>query len=124
MAHYAQIDENNLVTQVIVVNNETINNLEFPDSEPVGVAFCQSLFGGDTNWKQTSYNVKFRKNYAGIGHTFDAALDAFIPPQPYASWTFDASICNWVPPTPCPDDEKLYYWDEGSVAWVEKTLSV
>jgi hypothetical protein len=81
MANFAKLDENSIVTEVIVVNNETINDLPFPDSEPVGVAFCQSLFGSTTVWKQTSYNANFRKNYASIGFTYDPVLDEFIPPQ-------------------------------------------
>ena len=81
MANFAKLDENSIVTEVIVVNNETINDLPFPDSKPVGVAFCQSLFGSTTVWKQTSYNANFRKNYASIGFTYDPVLDEFIPPQ-------------------------------------------
>ena len=124
MAHYAQIDENNLVVQVAVVNNETINNLEFPESESVGVAFCRSLFGENTIWKQTSYNSKFRKNYAGVGDAYDAALDAFISPRPYASWTLDTVTCTWQPPVSYPNDGKIYFWNENSNAWVESILTV
>jgi len=80
MAHFAKLDENNVVLEVIVVNNETIQNLPFPESEPIGVAFCQSLFGADTVWKQTSYNNKFRGTYAGKGFTYDPTVDVFVPP--------------------------------------------
>lgn len=80
MAHFAQLDENNVVINVIVVNNDVIQNLPFPESEPIGVAFCQSLYGADTVWKQTSYNNNFRKYYAGIGFWYDPELDAFIRP--------------------------------------------
>lgn len=83
MAHFAQLDSNNVVTQVIVVNNDVIENLPFPESEPIGVAFCQSILGADTIWKQTSYNANFRGVYAGIGYTYDAAADVFVaPPRP------------------------------------------
>jgi len=80
MAHFAQLDENNVVLQVIVVNNEVIHNLPFPESEPIGVEFCQSLYGADTVWKQTSYNGNFRGVYAGIGYSYDPVLDIFVAP--------------------------------------------
>jgi hypothetical protein len=79
MAHFAKI-ENDVVTQVIVVNNEVLENKEFPESEPIGVAFCKSLYGENTNWKQTSYNGNFRGRYAGSGMNYDAELDEFISP--------------------------------------------
>lgn len=83
MAHFAKLDENNVVTEVIVINNEVIQNLPFPESEPIGVAFCQSLYGADTVWKQTSYNANFRSIYAGIGDLYDPQLDQFkTPPKP------------------------------------------
>jgi len=118
MAHFAQLDEHNLVLQVIVVNNETIENLSFPQSEPVGIAFCQSLFGADTIWKQTSYNNNFRVRYAGIDYIYDATLDAFIPPKPYPSWLLNTATCNWDPPIPYPNDGKRYTWDEATESWV------
>lgn len=119
MANFAQLNEKYIVTQVIVVNNETIDNLPFPESEPMGVAFCQSLLGSTTNWKQTSYNASFRKNYAGIGFTYDQALDAFIPPQPYPSWLLNTVTCQWEAPVPYPNDGKNYKWDEATLSWVE-----
>lgn len=118
MAHFAQLDENNKVLQVIVVGNSTIDDLPFPESEPVGVEFCRSLLGPDTNWKQTSYNANFRKNYASIDFTYDATLDAFISPKPYPSWLLDTQICQWVPPVPCPTDGNFYSWDESTKTWV------
>ena len=118
MASFAQLNESYLVTEVIVVNNETIDNLPFPESEPVGVAFCQSLYGSTTVWKQTSYNANFRKNYAGIGYTYDPVLDAFIAPQPYPSWLLNTTTCQWQAPVPYPDDGKTYIWDEATLSWV------
>lgn len=93
MAHFAELDENNIVKQVIVVhNNELLDN--GIESEDKGIAFCQSLFGG--NWKQTSYNGNFRKNYAGIGFTWDEEIDAFIPPKPEeGSWILNEETCQW-----------------------------
>lgn len=121
MAHFAQLDEHSIVLQVIVVSNDTINNLPFPESEPVGVAFCKSLFGADTIWAQTSYNANFRYNYAGIGYTFDATPapnGAFIAPKPYPSWLLNTSTFQWQAPVPYPNDGKMYYWDEATQSWV------
>ena len=116
MAHFAELNENNVVKQVIVVSNDVIQNLPFPESEPIGVAFCQSLFGG--SWKQTSYNNNFRKNYAAINSTYDSTFDVFTLPQPYPSWTLDADL-NWQPPVPYPTDGKIYTWDEATLSWIE-----
>jgi hypothetical protein len=121
MAHFAKLDENNFVVEVIVVNNEVINNLPFPESEPIGVEFCKSLYGIDTIWKQTSYNTSFRKNYAGIGFTYDAVRDAFIPPKPYDSWILNEQTCTWETPTPYPIDGKRYIWDETTTSWKIKS---
>ena len=79
MAHFAKI-QNGRVSQIIVINNEVLENKEFPESEPIGIAFCKSLYGADTNWLQTSYNSNFRGKYAGIGSIYDAELDIFTTP--------------------------------------------
>ena len=118
MAHFAQLDENNIVLQVIVVHNNELLDENGAESEDKGIAFCQTLFPG-TTWKQTSYNANMRKNYAGIGYTFDAGRDAFIPPQPYPSWVLDEATCRWDAPVPYPTDGKQYYWDEPTTSWVE-----
>jgi len=115
MAHFAQIDENNIVTQVIVVADSDCGGGQYPESDPIGAAFCNNLLGG--TWKQTSYNHNFRKRYAGIGYTFDADADMFIAPQPYPSWTLDAEG-DWQPPTPMPDDGNVYQWDEENQQWI------
>ena len=120
MAHFAQLDENNVVTQVIVVHNNDCT-LDGVENEAAGVVFCQSLFGAQTNWKQTSYNGSMRKNYAGAGFTYDAGRDAFIAPQPYASWALDEATCQWDAPVPIPQDDKIYRWDEPTVSWIEVT---
>lgn len=118
MAHFAQLDNNNTVINVIVVNNnDMLDNGQ--ESEVKGIAFCQSLFGADTLWRQTSYSANFRKNYAGIGFVYDAGLDAFVPPKPYASWTLDTTICQWQAPVAYPQDGKIYIWNESAVAWIE-----
>ena len=124
MAHFAQLDENNIVTQVIVVHNNELLDENGVEIESKGVAFCKSLYGWGTNWVQTSYNGNIRKNYAGIGYTYDAARDAFIPPQPYPSWVLDEATCRWQAPVPMPQDGKLYRWDEPTTSWVEITQGV
>ena len=120
MAHFAKLDDNNIVTQVIVVNNNELLDETGNESEAKGIAFCQSLFGG--NWKQTSYNASFRKNYAGIGYAYDAGRDAFISPKPFPSWILDEETCGWNPPVPRPIDDKIYSWDEDNQQWVEVPL--
>ena len=116
MSHFAELDENNTVKRVLVVDNEVITK-DGEESEEIGVAFLQGLFGETSVWKQTSYNGNFRKNYAGIGHKYDQAKDAFIAPQPYSSWNLDEDTCQWKPPTPYPDDDKVYTWDEDTTSW-------
>ena len=119
MEHFAKLDDQNLVLDVNVISNDTINNLPFPDSEPVGVAFLTEWSGGYANWKQTSYNANFRKNYAGIGFTYDAVLDAFIPPKPFPSWLLNTNTCQWQAPIPYPNDGNQYIWDETTQSWVQ-----
>ena len=121
MAHFAELDENNIVVNVLVVNNEDTVDANGDESESVGIAFLQNLFGQDKKYKQTSYNANFRKNYAGIGYTYDTVNDVFYEPQPFASWTISEET-NWIwtPPVPYPDDEENQYnWDEETTSWVE-----
>lgn len=122
MAHFAQLDDVFVVLRVIVVNNDTIGNLPFPESEPIGIAFLQTALGDGMIWKQTSYNGNFRKNYAGIGYTYDPVLDAFIPPSPLPSWVLNTGTCQWEAPIPKPNDEKKYRWDESTISWVEVSI--
>lgn len=117
MAHFAQIDENNLVKQVIVVHNNELLDENNVEQESKGIQFCQSLLGG--NWVQTSYNASFRKNYAGTGYKYDSTRDAFIPPKPYESWILNEDTCQYEAPTSYPDDGKIYTWDETTVSWTE-----
>ena len=118
MAHFAQLDDNNVVTQVIVVANDELL-LDGVESEAKGVIFCKSLFGEDTKWVQTSYNATIRKNYAGVGFKYDSALNAFIAPKPFNSWTLDEDTAQWEAPTPYPTDGKIYYWSEDDLTWLE-----
>ena len=117
MAHFAALNEENLVTQVIVVANQDTTDKDGVENEAIGIEFCTNLLGG--RWVQTSYNAKIRKNYAGIGYKYDATLDAFIPPQPFESWTLNEETAQWEAPTPYPDDGKRYSWDEATTSWVE-----
>ena len=100
MAHFAELDANNVVLRVIVVATKDNSTADGVEKENIGQAFCERLFGG--NWKQTSYNNNMRVRYAGIGYTYDETLDAFIPPKPYPSWTLDNSTADWAAPVPMP----------------------
>lgn len=119
MAHFAQLDTNNIVLNVIVVNNEVLVDTNGQENEDIGVSFCKSLFGSDTIWKQTSYNSTFRKNFASKGFIYDSEKDAFIPPKPYESWTLNETTYLWDPPVPMPNDGTHYTWNEGEQIWVE-----
>ena len=119
MAHFAQLNEENLVTQVIVVANQDTADQDGVENEAIGIEFCTNLLGG--RWKQTSYNANIRKNYAGVGYKYDKDLDAFIPPQPFESWTLNEETAQWEAPTPYPTDDKRYTWDEETTSWVEVT---
>ena len=130
MAHFAQLDDNNVVTQVIVVGNSDTADVNGVESENIGVAFCQSLLGADTNWKQTSYNANMRGNYAGIGMKYMTGVatlgvgstDVFIAEQPHASWTISTTEARWVSPlgdAPTLTDDQVaagsyYTWDESA----------
>jgi hypothetical protein len=103
MAHFAKLN-NNIVTKVIVAEKNFIN------SGKVGDEFL---------WVQTSYNRNFRKNYAGVGYTYDKTRDAFIPPQPFNSWTLNEDTCQWSSPVPYPNDNKDYTWNEDTLTWDE-----
>ncbi len=119
MAHFAKINENNIVIDVNVVDNKDVGNLEYPASESVGIQFLIPWNTPNTYWKQTSYNRTFRKNYAGIGFTYDAQRDAFIPPSPFPSWILDEETCLWNPPVPAPTDGEIYNWDEATQQWIQ-----
>ena len=116
MSHFAQIDGNNIVTQVIVIEQDVVDT---------------GLFGDPNSWIQTSYNTSggihllggtpLRKNYAGIGYTYDSTRDAFIPPKPFNSWTLNETTCLYEAPILMPDDGKMYRWDEETTSWIEIT---
>jgi len=118
MAHFAKLDENNVVLEVHVVSNNVINNLPFPKSEPLGVAFLVMWSGGYPYWKQTSYNMNFRKHFAGIGFTYDESHDAFIPPKPAENSVLNLETFLWDIIL-YPSDGKQYNWDEETKSWVQ-----
>ena len=118
MAHFAKLDSNNQVLEVHVVNNNELLDASGNESEAMGIAFLTIWSGGYTNWRQTSYNGNFRKNYAGIDYTYDSNRDAFIPPKPYPSWILDEVTCLWSAPIPMPTDGQMYLWDENTLNWI------
>jgi len=133
MAHYAQLDGGSNVLNVVVIADSDTQDGSGNESESVGIAFCKSLWGSDTNWKRTSLNTRgnthikggtpFRKNYANVGGVYDVGRDAFYPDAPYASWILNETTCTWEAPTADPagpvaaPGEQKYYWDEPSTSW-------
>lgn len=107
MSHFAEIDENNVVRRVLVGNNDMPNE---------GYDWFVENLGG--RWVKTSYNANIRKNYAGIGYTYDQDRDAFIAPKPYESWILNEDSCRYEPPTPYPNDGNVYGWDERTLSWI------
>jgi len=129
LAHFCRLDENNIVTQVIVVANEDTTDTNGVEVEEIGVAFCKKLLGAETNWKQTSYNNNFRVRYAGTGYSYNAELDAFIAPSPFESWVLVEETADWESPVgPAPElteaqveSRSFYKWDEEELEWVLET---
>lgn len=117
MAHFAEIDSNNVVLRVVVVDNKDTADAQGVEKEHIGAAYLERLLGG--TWVQTSYNGNFRKRYAGVGYTYDVALNAFISPKPFPSWVLNTTTIEWEAPVPMPDDGKPYRWDEATQSWVE-----
>ena len=125
MAHFAELNSFLKVVRVVVVDDEDTKEKDGTETESVGAKYLSDAFGG--TWVQTSYNTNggihkldgtpFRKNYAGVGFTYDVERDAFIPPSPFPSWTLDEATCSWEAPTPRPDGD--YIWNEETQAWDE-----
>jgi hypothetical protein len=111
MAHFAKIGNDNIVERVEVVSNNVATD------EQAGITFLQNLYNDTATWKQTSYNNNIRKNFAGIGYTYDSSKDAFISAQPYSSWTLNDDTCRWEAPVAYPDDGELYEWNEDTTSW-------
>lgn len=115
MAHFAKLDDNNTITQVIVVSDADCKDPDGNEVEAIGVAFCNKLLGG--RWVQTSYNGNIRKRYAGIGYSYNEQYDAFIAPKPYNSWTLNTVTFDWEAPVPYPNDDNYYIWNENTQTW-------
>jgi hypothetical protein len=125
MAHFAELNSDNVVLRTVRINNDVIGNAEGLLGEELGISFCKSLYGNETIWKQTSYNDNFRGNYASTGMIYDLLKDAFyIPNPPFSSWKLNQSTFKWEAPTSYPTDDKLYIWDEITNAWVLDTTRV
>ena len=116
MATFAKIGLNNKVIEVLSVHNNELLDSNGVEQEVNGIDFLTKLTGYPV-WKQTSYNNNIRKNYAGIGYTYDETRDAFIPPKPFNSWILNEDTCRWDPPFSMPQDEKIYKWNEQTLSW-------
>jgi hypothetical protein len=117
MAYFAKLGTGNIVEQVISINNSVIIDANKIEQEQLGNDFINKLYNTRDVWKQTSYNSKIRKNYAGIGYTYDEGRDAFIAPKPFNSWVLDETTCQWKAPVDYPTDNKRYTWNEETLAW-------
>jgi hypothetical protein len=127
MAHFAQLDSNNKVIQVIVIDNDVTHDEEGVEQEALGIAFCKSLFGQDTKWLQTSYNGNRRKLFASVGYEYHADIDAFMSPKPHEGFTLDKENLVWVAPKPEPKFNALTehcYWSNETNDWVVEKLKV
>jgi len=116
MAYFAKIGLNSEVTDVLAVHNNELLNSDGVEQEQLGINFLTTLTG-HSSWVQTSYNHNIRKNYAGIGYTYDETRDAFIAPKPYSSWILNETTCKWESPVDKPNDGKIYIWNEETTAW-------
>ena len=124
MAHFVKLNEDYIVTEVIVVNNEVITDENGNENEQLGIDFCVQLFGNDTKWVQASYNGTFRKRYPAFGDTYNEELDAFITPQPYPSWTINSETRDWEAPILKPEvpEGKVAVWNEENQEWIIKKI--
>jgi len=118
MVHFARLDKNNKVIEVQALNNEVITDENNVEQEQLGIDFLSNLHNGGW-WKQTSKDGSDRKNQASTGFSYDKKRDAYIPPQPFTSWTLNEDTCYWQPPTAMPDDDKMYNWNEDTTTWDE-----
>ena len=132
MAHFAQLDDNNEVVNVVVIKNSEILDENGEESEAKGIAFCETLYGG--RWIQTSYNSNFRKRYGGVGTTYLEDFDMFVPPKPFTSWILNTNTGDWEPPVPFPEEhgkwrpetkDYIHYdWNETEQKWENPTSTL
>ena len=116
MAHFAELDSNNTVINIIVISNFEILDINGVESEAIGIAKAKEITGSTNEWVQTSYNNNFKKQFGAIGFTYDNTNNVFIEPQPYSSWTLDENY-DWQPPTAKPDDDQEWFWVEDELKW-------
>jgi hypothetical protein len=121
MAHFAELNSNNIVLRVVVIANRDTADAKGVEKEYIGAAHCEKLFGG--RWVQTSYNGTTRGRYAGTGMFYNEQYDVFVGPKPFPSWTMDASAKDWTAPIAKLDDEKNYDWSESTLSWIEKAVA-
>jgi hypothetical protein len=117
MAHFAKLNSINIVETVISINNSVITDNNGVEQEQLGIDFINQLYNTNDVWKQTSYNNNIRKNYAGIGYTYDSNRDAFISPKPFNSWILNENTCQWDAPISYPNDGQRYTWNESTLSW-------
>jgi hypothetical protein len=117
MAYFAKLNSENIVENVISINNVVITDANGVEQEQLGIDFINQLYNTNDTWKQTSYNNNIRKNYAGIGYTYDETRDAFIAPKPFNSWILNETTCQWNAPVAYPNDEQFYKWNEEILNW-------
>ena len=120
MGHFARLDENNIVTDIIVVDNELLLDEDGNEDESLGVEFCQTHFDSDDTFVQTSYNENIRGKYAGLGDEYRSDIDKFVPPNPHTNWIWDETINDWKPPTDPPDDSGTWEWDDDFQVWTQE----
>jgi hypothetical protein len=118
VAHFAELNQNNEVLRVVVVDNRDTSDASGVEREHIGQAHLEKILGGV--WRQTSYNATIRKNYAGVGYTYDSQRDAFVPPKPFASWILNETTCQWQAPVTMPQDGRMYAWNEQTTSWQEQ----
>jgi hypothetical protein len=117
MAYFAKLGTGNIIEQVISINNSVITDANGVEQEKLGIDFINKLYNTRDVWKQTSYNNNIRKNFAGVGMTYDQTRDAFIPPKPFNSWILNETTCRWEAPVAYPQDDNRYSWNEQTLSW-------
>ena len=118
MAHFAELDKDNIVLRVVVISNDDLLDSNGEEKESLGITTCKNIFGKSTRWVQTSYNGTFRKLYAGPGAKYDEENNVFIAPKPFDSFILNENF-DWIPPVEYPNDGKNYSWDEETISWIE-----
>tara|TARA_R110001606_G_scaffold375732_1_gene534126 strand:+ start:68 stop:439 length:372 start_codon:yes stop_codon:yes gene_type:complete len=122
MAHFSQLNDSNVVIACNVIADSDCLDGDGNESEAVGVAFCEALWGGVGTWKQTSFNSRIRKNFGVLGTTYDATRDAFLEPKPFPTWVLDDTTCKWKAPVDMLVNDRVYFWNESAQTWDDITV--